>query len=101
MPTRPRRSVWVVAVGVVLAVCLAASAACVASQSFILRLPVPFGYLMTVCGVYQTQPKFQLGLVWTSPYISSVIPPFGGPAAGCFTIPWAPWLPQRGSLLAP
>jgi len=99
--TRRQGNSVVVVVGVVLALCLASSAVCVASQSFMLSLPLPFGYLMTMCGVFTTTPSFQMGLTWMSPFFSAAIPPFGGPGGGCLTVPWLPVLPQRGALLTP
>lgn len=101
MLTHHQRNIALVSVGVVLALCLATSAVCVVSQRFMLSLPVPFGYLMSVCGVYRTQPTLQVGLTWASPFLSSVVPPYGGPAGGCFTVPWLPVLPQRGAVVVP
>lgn len=101
MLTRPQRNYALLTMGVVLALCLATSAVCVASQSFMLSLPLPFGYLMSVCGVYRTQPQFQMGLTWASPFLSAAYPPYGGPGNGCLIVPWLPVLPQRGALLVP
>ncbi len=101
MLTQHQRNYLVVAVAVVLALSLASSAVCVTGPRFIARLPLPFGYLMSVCGVYRAQPQLQLGLTWASPFLSSMVPPYGGPGGGCYSLPWLPVLPQRGSLLIP
>ena len=101
MLTKHRRTQAIVVMAVVLAVCLASSAACVASQSQLLRLPLPFGYMMSVCGYARPAPARQMGIVWMSPYFSAAIPPFGGPANGCLIVPWLPILPQRGELVFP
>lgn len=85
----------------VLALCRATSAVCVGRQTFLTRLPLPFGCLMSVCGVYRTPPTLQIGLTWASPFFSSTIPPYGGPGGGGSTLPWLPVLPQRGSLVVP
>ncbi len=101
MPTPNKRNYLFLVVGVMLALCLATSAVCVASQSFMTDLPLPFGYLMSVCGVFRTQPPVQMGLMWGSPLFSATFPPYGGPANGCYIIPWLPVLPQSGSLALP
>ena len=101
MLTHHQRNVLLTSMAVMLAVCLAGSALCVLSQSLMTQLPVPFGYLMSVCGVYRTQPSFQMGLTFASPFLSSAYPPYGGPGHGCYLIPWLPVLPQRLALLVP
>ena len=98
---RPRRNVVVIVMGVVLALCLAAGVGCAASQPYLVSNPLPFGYVVTFCGVTTATPRFQMGVGWASPYFSAALPPFGGPGAGCVTVPWLPILPQRGSLLIP
>jgi hypothetical protein len=101
MLSEPRRNQLFVVVGVIVALCLATSAVCVAGQSVALRLPLPFGYLMSVCAVFRTTPALQFGFFWMSPFLSSVVPPFGGVQAGCFIVPWLPILPQRGEFVYP
>jgi hypothetical protein len=88
-------------VAVVLALCLASSAVCVASQTLLLRLPLPFGSVMSVCGVFETRPVWRVGVWWMSPLLSSALPPFGGVSNGCLIVPWLPVLPQRGEVIVP
>jgi hypothetical protein len=101
MLSEARRNQLFVVAGVLVALCLASSAVCVASQPVILAWRVPMGYLMSVCAVFRTAPVPQYGVVWQSPLLSSVVPPFGGLAAGCLIVPWLPFLPQRGALIYP
>jgi hypothetical protein len=88
---------------VVLALCLASSALCVAGQALMgsAPLPLPFGYVTSVCVVRQTTPRVQIGVRWMSPLLSSVLPPYGGLANGCVIVPWLPGLPQQGALVGP
>jgi hypothetical protein len=60
---------------------------------------LPFGYVMSFCGVFRTAPVLLFGVYWMSPFLSSVVPPFGGLGAGCLIVPWLPFLPQRGELI--
>jgi hypothetical protein len=84
----------------VLALCLASTALCAASPTVMLRLPLPFGYLMSVCGVYETSPRTRIGVFWISPFFSSVYP-LAVPSRPCVVIPWLPALPQRGEITLP
>jgi hypothetical protein len=88
------------AVGLVLALFLASTALCIASPLVLLRLQLPFGYMMGVCAVFQSAPRLQMGLTWTSPFFSAVFPT-PAPPIGCTIIPWLPVLPQRGELVFP
>jgi hypothetical protein len=94
-----RRNQLFVVVGVIVALCLASSGVCVAGQSFMLGGRVLFGYVMSVCAVFQTTPALMFGVYWMSPFLSSVVPPFGGLGAGCLLVPWLPILSQRGELM--
>jgi hypothetical protein len=98
--SEPRRNQLFVVVGVIVALCLASSAVCVAGQPLMLSGRLPFGYVMSVCVVFRTTPILQFGVFWMSPFLSSVVPPFGGVANGCLIVPWLPFLPQRGELLS-
>lgn len=98
-PERWRNGVYLGAF-VALGMLFAAVAACVAAPIVVPHLPLPFGYVMSVCAVWQTAPRFQTGVYWASPYFSAVLPGTP-PAAGCVAMPWLPMLPQRGSLLFP
>jgi hypothetical protein len=97
--SQQRRNQLVVVIGVIAALCLASSAVCTAGQALMLGGRLPFGYVMSVCVVFRTAPVLQFGVFWMSPYLSSVVPPFGGPAAGCLILPWLPFLPQRGEFM--
>ncbi|HUS17802.1 MAG TPA: hypothetical protein VM536_22630 [Chloroflexia bacterium] len=90
-----------VVVGVVLAMCLASTAVCVVSPLVLPRLPLPFGYMMSVCGFYTTTPRTRMGVYWISPFISSVHPLATASGQPCTVIPWLPALPQRGDFSFP
>lgn len=93
---------WALAAVVgVLVVCILSGVACVAAQPVMLQWPMGFGYVMSVCFVLRGPPQAQVGVEWVSPFISSALPPFGGPAAGCYVVPWLPLLPPRGAILFP
>jgi hypothetical protein len=96
-PVAQRNAVYVSAL-VALGMLLAAAVACVAAPIVVPHLPLPFGYVMSVCAVWQTAPRFQAGIYWASPYFSAVMPNMP-PAVGCIRVPWLPLLPQRGGIL--
>jgi hypothetical protein len=85
-------------VGLVLVICLASTALCVAGPLMLPRLPLPFGTIMGVCAAFQATPRLQVGVTWNSPFLSSA-PPQTTPAIACTTIPWLPMLPQRGAII--
>ena len=97
LPEARRQQVLVV-VSLLLVLCLAASALCLAGPMLWPRLPLPFGYMMTVCAVFNTAPQLQVGLYWNSPFFSSVWP-YTPQSRGCTVIPWLPPLPQRGQFI--
>jgi hypothetical protein len=99
LPER-RPTVLVTVVGLVLVMCLASMAVCVASPLVLPRLAMPFGTMMSVCAVYQSSPRFRMGVTWNSPFLSSAPPP-APPALGCTTVPWLPVLSQRGAIIFP
>ena len=95
-----RRNQLYGAVGVIVALCLAGSAVCAVTPTIMSRTALPFGYSMSVCYVWSTTPRFQAGIVWMSPFLSSVSP-LGMLGRGCRLFPWLPFLPQRGELVFP
>jgi hypothetical protein len=99
LPER-RRTLLATVVGLVLVMCLASTAVCVASPLVLPRLPMPFGTMMSVCAVFQSAPRFRLGVTWNSPFLSSAPPP-APPALRCTLIPWLPALSQRGAIIFP
>jgi hypothetical protein len=100
-PKDKTRSWALAVVAGVLAVCILACAACAVSQPAMQRWPLGFGYVMSFCVVLQGPPQAQVGVRWVSPFISSAVPPFGGPANGCYMVPWLPFLPPRGAIVFP
>jgi hypothetical protein len=100
--TRNQSGRWALAVvsGVVV-MCLLACVTCAVAQPAMQQWPLGIGYSMTWCLLFGGPPTGQVGVKWASPYLSSVLPPFGGASAGCYTTPYLPFLPQRGELVFP
>ena len=99
LPER-RHNLLMAVVGVVLALCLSTTALCVASPMVLLRLPLPFGYMMTFCGFYNTTPRTHIGVYWISPFFSAAYP-MALPGQPCTILPWLPVLSQRGDVSFP
>jgi hypothetical protein len=98
MPTTRSRTALLAVVGLVFVMCLASTAICVAGPLVLPRLPMPFGTMMSVCAVFQAAPRFQIGVTWNSPFLSSAPPP-GPPSLACTIVPWLPALSQRGEII--
>lgn len=99
LPEKRRNQLYLV-VGAVVALCLACSVVGLVTPTIMTRTAVPFGYSVSVCYVWNTAPRFQAGIVWMSPFLSSVTP-LGQLGRGCRLYPWLPFLPQRGELVFP
>ena len=98
MPSTRSRIALLTIVGLVFAMCLASTAMCVASPLVLPRLPMPFGTMINVCGVFEAAPQIQIGVTWNSPFLSSAPPP-APPSLACTVVPWLPALTQRGSII--
>ena len=60
----------------------------------------PMGYVVEACVGTNALARFQVGVTWISPYMSTLPPVFLQNQA-CATVPWLPFLPQRGGFAFP
>jgi hypothetical protein len=97
-PARPRRRSVVIGMALLIAVCLGGLVGVLSSSPA--ASSRQFGYVLDVCVGVITVPRFQVGVTWISPYMSTLPPVFLQNQA-CATVPWLPFLPQRGGFAFP
>jgi hypothetical protein len=80
--------------------CLCCGGAGFAGQAGVAGGSLSYGYVVEVCVGVNTFPFLQVGVTWTSPFMST-LPSimFHNPA--CALVPWLPFLSQRGGLALP
>ena len=60
----------------------------------------PIGYVVDACVGVETTGRWQVGVWWIAPWLSSM-PPVYLPQHYCIWLPWLPILPLRGGLAIP
>jgi hypothetical protein len=58
------------------------------------------GYTVEVCVGVNTAPRWQVGVTWIAPFMSS-LPPVTLQNRACAVVPWLPSLPPRGGFALP
>jgi hypothetical protein len=58
------------------------------------------GYVVQVCVGVNTTPRWQVGVTWIAPFMSS-LPPVVLQNPACAVVPWLPFLPPRGGFALP